>query len=302
MTSRLMPLSAAWLLWLVATSGWAVPPVVDGLRLQLDATNPSGDGTVPALGSRVETWTDLSGSGNHATTFPGGGPQYSANQGDVPYLAFSGANIWLATDPSSDFAGPEATVFTVAFSRSGSVFAVAEPGTSNNQMEIYAASTRTDTRPLLVQHGTDAANYVRSDNAVVGAGPYVHEALFGQAADAVANVLNGMPSTTDLLTEGSPQPFPDATTRAAYVGRAGDLSAPRGRSAWITEVLYYDRQLWDLERQQVGLYLSQKYEIATAYVPEPSTGVLLAAGMGTLWSAIGRRFATGSRRRLAVRQ
>jgi len=48
----------------------ALPPppggVSDGLVLWLDSSNPSGTGSLPADGSSISTWADLSGSGNDA--------------------------------------------------------------------------------------------------------------------------------------------------------------------------------------------------------------------------------------------
>lgn len=109
-------------------------------------------------------------------------------------------------------------------------------------------------------------------------------------------------------TAGSPDNLTDLLLNGVSLGTAGNNNTPfTGDSAELpqigygtpggsninrrfigelAEILIYDRMLNPAELNAVGFYLDQKYQIDTAFIPEPSTVLLLLAGLA--WLITGR--------------
>ncbi|MCA8951300.1 MAG: hypothetical protein KDE27_17465, partial [Planctomycetes bacterium] len=236
-------------------------PVIAGLVLHLDAADPSGNSTLPADGSPLATWTDLSGRGNHASTGQAS-PIFRRNavQG-APAVDFGVSAVdSLVTASSADFAAATATMFLVARNPVTALVSVAPPNTIDDEMLLYARPGRN----VRAFHHTSPGHFTELPHQNSAFDTFIQEATFGINTVDVSNAIDGVGSTASLLTTGSPQPFPASVNRAVHVGRRGSSSFENG-SGFIAEVIIYDRILSQQERDLVGSYLQAKFGLAAGY-------------------------------------
>lgn len=99
------------------------PKNLAGLKLWLDAANPSNNGIWPANGSSLSTWVDVSGNGNTATVFSAGIPTFNTNiKNNLPGILFNGAETYSIPQTTQlDFTSGM-TVFMIANQTVGSQY------------------------------------------------------------------------------------------------------------------------------------------------------------------------------------
>jgi len=83
-------------------------PVMTGLNVWLDGSDPAGTGTAPANGATLSTWADKSGNGNNTTSVVGT-PTYSSTSG----IVFNGSSYFNLPNGSIPFNNTSYTLYFV---------------------------------------------------------------------------------------------------------------------------------------------------------------------------------------------
>ena len=272
------------------------PPVTQGLKLHLDASNANGDGSNPADGASVNTWHDVGGLGLDATPLFGVAPVYHANalngRGGVDF-SLSGSDS-LATAFSSELNFTNCTIFMVANGASSGTHISISAAKVMQEFCIYDKG---------IQHHSSPYHYIYRSHQVVPAGYYVHAALFGVKAGQLVSLINGVASTNGFVFGQQSPTLNDVAdynpvARQAILGwRNSDaLGNPpvtgENFGGVICEVLVYDRQLNAGELDAMNSYLAGKYNLAITPIPPVLQVASVAGGTVTLqWaSTAGRQY------------
>lgn len=264
-----------------------LPSHVSGLEMWLDASDLYGDGSAnPADNSSVQTWYDK--TGNHDATAVSGTrePTYKSSVSmlsNKPALLFEDADKLLTSAFSS---GLVRTVFTVAVP------------TVSPQAHYASIIAQVDG----VYDGTNDAWLIGA--CPVGAGGsdnfrvsyYTGSAYQGSIEND--NFSANTPYILTYINDGTGTLYVDGiaadSTGTGYhqtldkqlgIGGPGDTGSGYIYRGYIAEAIIYDRELTPREHNWVGLYLEEKYGLSTAYVPEPSSLMLLAIGLLGLFAS-----------------
>ncbi|MBB5351845.1 arylsulfatase A-like enzyme [Haloferula luteola] len=305
MTDRFL---VCWLAALALPLDAASPPVTDGLRVHLDA------GEIPDLadGATVTLWPDLAvghvagdpaqdahlGLGTGSPTFRTSDPLFSGH----PSVVFDGSSA-LGSASSLGLSSAEGaqgfTVFIVATNQKTAISTGFSFGDIKNNTADGAAGASVKCDLSISQAGLR----FNDGNRLFGPGfepgrPRIglfrmspgqtyNEALLRtdhrpKVASAVTNPANSL----NLADEGY-------HIGAGLIGGSGILG--EFADAHIAEILFYDRDLDENETQKVGYYLSEKYNLTTAYTdpegdpppPSPRPNVVLLLMDDTGWSDLG---------------
>ena len=233
----------------------AVLPVLDGLQLQLDATDVNADGLPDAIadGSTLSHWLDKSANSYNAAA--SGDPRYIAGgitRADgtlMPVVRLDGSGDWFQMPNSSDvdFSSESVTAFLVGsnsnngyfFSKvgGGGGYRLTGHGSGLRYQAEGSSATLTAIRAYdYSQPSTMTAAHDRTGNTVT---LYGNGVKLG-ATESVADVGN-MSTTTKFTVGTNPHNLPQALN--------GD----------VAELLVYNRALGNNERLAVETYLDQKY-------------------------------------------
>jgi hypothetical protein len=231
-------------------------PVTQALALHLRAdreveTTPEG---------LVTRWGDTSGRGHHATSpAPELAPlKKLEGLGGRPAVQFAGERQFLHL-AGRVVAGKEATIFAVATDRGA--------GSHREILSNWNGAAGNSTTSLFV--GTTGKGLVRvsDDFTTAGeltdpAGPFVLTVSLGNQGVAVWQ--NGRE-----LARRSTNISPRNLETAWVVGQQGNIQGEYWKGE-LAELIVFDRELTDAEREAVGRYLRSRYDIpAEEPPPEP---------------------------------
>jgi len=272
--------------FIIAPVSLQATPVTTGLELWLDGndsatlfqdqamTNP-----VTADGQFVQAWADKSGLNNDATR-NSNDPVYKTNIiGGKPVVRFNRGQLTVSGG------------LNVAANQDRTVFLVMSYTTQTNNNEMFGTST--------------------SNMADVGNWSVSPWRLRLRQTDNLWSPTNAVPSGANLLTivgdtagtdawrhgnsiiDSTIKRFHWAMNDVDPLGIGGANFAGRDYIGDIAEMIVYDRALTPAELNSVGYYLEDKYDLDTAYIPEPTAFCLAALGLLGL-------LACGRRRRLRI--
>jgi hypothetical protein len=273
------------------------PPVMQGLKLHLDANNANADGSNPAEGAFVTTWRDLSGLGLDATTLFGVAPVYRTN-------ALNGR---AGVDFGQSGSDALATAFTSQFNFTNcTIFMVGNGAGSPTHVSISAPCVTQEfmVGDQFICHHSAPFKWSKRFHHNSPVGYYLQAGLFGTSSNELANWINGVFSTNRLSyswEQGQQSSVTDYTpvSRHAIIGwRNADAYChvppygPENFDGVICEVLVYDRQLSAPELDAVNFFLANKYGLAVTPIPPVLQVAAVASGMvGLQWpSTSGRRY------------
>jgi hypothetical protein len=168
------------------------PPVMQGLKLHLDANNANASGSNPAEGALVTTWRDLSGLGLDATPLFGVAPVYRTNalngRAGVDF-SVSGSDS-LATAFSSQLGFTNSTIFLVGNGANTGTHISISAATLMQEFCIYDKG---------IQHHSSPYHYIYRSHQDSPVGYYIQAGLFGVKSGQLNNLINGVASTTGLV-------------------------------------------------------------------------------------------------------
>jgi hypothetical protein len=263
------------------------PPVTQGLKLHLDASNANGDGSNPADGASVSTWHDVGGLGLDATPLFGVAPVYRTNalngRGGVDF-SVSGSDA-LATAFTSQFNFTNCTIFMVG-NGAGMTCHVSISAPCVNQE--FAIGDKA------IYHHSSGYHWVNRDHQDSPAGYYIQAGIFGATTNELANCIDGVFATNRLFYSWEiGQQFPVAgyapVARQVILGwRNSDAycNAPISYENFggvICEALVYDHQLDAGQLDAVNAYLAGKYNLVIT--PLPPVLQVVSVGGGTVMLA-----------------
>jgi len=234
-------------------------PVTAGLALWLDASQLTG----LTNGQQVNTWTDMSGLGNHAvrqSTSSTGNPSFVTNIiNGKPVLRFvSGTTI------TGDY---------FKFTRINTIRSVFWVVKENAEL--------TDWHFLL---GDDTTYHFHRNQSKAN-GP-LWEPLY-----ADANVLNGTTKLMGTQVNGTTTALPSAQFQLISLVTTGNVQANQitqdrsSHGSWqgdIAEIIIYNTALSATDEAKVGAYLTAKYNLTTAYTVLNRTPVANAQSLAAI--------------------
>lgn len=218
------------------------PTDLAGLMLWLDATAISG----LVDGDPVATWSDLSGNGNHATQATAGlRPLYKTSiLNGRPVVRFDGAGDYLAV--FFTLAQPEA-IFLVGQWRAPSDGQTLFDGNGANTMRVLANGVTPVYRML-----ASGGDFTTSTPVTTGTFQVIY-ALFSGSSSALR--ING--GSADVGNAGF------GAGGGIVLGALGDPGS-LSSAVDLAEVILYNREPSNAERQRVERYLSRKYGITVS--------------------------------------
>jgi len=271
------------------------PPVTQGLKFHLDASDVNA-GSNPADGEPVNTWRDLSGLGLDATPLFGVAPVYRTHalngRAGVDF-SLSGSDS-LATAFTSQLNFTNCTIVMVGNGANTGTHVSISAATLKQEYCIYDKG---------IQHHSSPYHYAYRNHQDTPAGFYIQAGLFGVKAGQLANLINGVASTTGFVFGQQSPTLNDvadytSVNRQAILGwRNSDADgnppvASENFGGVICEILVYDRQLSGPEVDAVNFFLANKYGLpVTPILPVLQ---LVSATSGTValqWAAtLGRQY------------
>ena len=245
-----------------AVGALAAPPVTDGLKLWLDASD-AGSLVVNEFG-QVSEWGDLSGGGHPATQGASEKrPFYNpAGLAGRASLSFNGGNV-MATAAFMNYSNH-------------TIFVVAEATATAENDFLSSGTIGTGNDVLLMNYQNKYRGHYwlsASDVAVIDSGSdsIWAPAIYEQTVDDVS-----MRTSRNGQLDGAVdvnRPHPDVLKPVCLGSRFLDGGANfRGE---MSEVLVYDRALSDAERMQVSEYLAAKWLIKSVGAPPVTAGLRL---------------------------
>lgn len=229
----------------------AAPPVTDGLKFWVDASDASSVTT--NAGGLVAQWNDLSGAGNHvAQTETAKKPVFNpAGLDGKPSLSFNSTNVLFKTGSLLCYSNH--TAFLVA---------KATAYTENDML----GSGGTSAGDLLVMHYTVSGNNLFRGHYWGASGVATKDSAIKTAVAVplvYAQRMNG--TALEIFRNGTRdavQPFSSfsANKKGIVLGcRSAGGSSGKCFAGELSEVLIYERALGEGERAQVEAYLTEKW-------------------------------------------
>jgi lysophospholipase L1-like esterase len=251
------------------------PTQLSGLKLWLDA------GAITGLndGDAISTWIDSSGLGNNAAqSTPARKPTYKVNQKNgKPAVKFTGASNNALGTPAIDFSTTQALTIFIVMSSNGipsandqyiltlgsdyfgaqDELAILRKKTTGKMYSVHSGAA-TDA----FQSSRDPSGYISfcavNDKSIVQTGaPFyqIHEAW---------NYIDGLSSNGSTGGNGG-ENTNTFGNKPIYVGAFHGGTGPVwGFDGYVAEVIIYARNLTDSERNQVDVYLKNKYALTHA--------------------------------------
>ncbi|TAD87238.1 MAG: hypothetical protein EAY75_06310, partial [Bacteroidetes bacterium] len=241
----------------VSPQGNLTIPVSSGLRLHLDASQITG----LSNGATVNTWNDVSGNGNNATS-SAGTPTYQTNAlGGRPVVRFNDAPVFTTANLSAQF--PSATTtFIVANINNDNAYNLVQ---SQSGDQWWRWSGDGLAYPALFR-SSRIETYTAMPNSGVQ--------LF---------TVNSSATNWEMFINGASRGVAAAAYSAGgaltIAGGANSLGA-NPLNGDIAEVIIYNRVLTAAELDQVGSYLEVKYGLTTSYTGTVGTACLDTDGDG----------------------
>lgn len=242
------------------------PKQVTGLRLWLDATDPAANGTQPADGTAVSTWTDKSGQANNVTQATGSlQPIYKLNIINAkPVVRFDGVDDLLSKTSASTL-GTKATMFAVVTTNGNTRVGAIGRGTFGD----YSTNAATNTGMNLLNNGS------------VDGGPFAVAGWFAGALNqAIGSTTLTLPFTGvfSAYNDGSNgfvllNGTQDGTVAVGNISGTPNVytigSLFGGLIGWhlngdIAEILFYTGQVSAAQQTLITRYLGNKWGITVA--------------------------------------
>ena len=222
-------------------------PVMTGLNVWLDGSDPLATGTAPANGATVSTWADKSGNGNNTTSVVGT-PTYSSTNG----IVFNGSSFFNLPNGSIPFNNSSYTLyFVLNFTNlTGSPGWFGAGAAANNQ----ALSIRHESSSIRIYWYNNDFN----TNLTTSAGVTFIFSTQYQTGGQRTTFINGSAAGSDTPA-GRSQPNTGNT-----IGRAIDSAYINGS---IREVIVFNTNHTTLERQQMEGYLAGKWGLQKILPP-----------------------------------
>jgi len=231
-----------------ALGALAAPPVTDGLKFWVDASDATSV-TTNANGL-VSQWNDLTGGGHHATQ--------SVLSAQAVYNPTG-----MAGHASLSFTGYQflMTAPCVGFSNH-TVFAVAQ-ATATNESDILSSGNIVTAGDILLMNfqGKYRGHYWPTNNAWMAVSSttlsVLTPAIYEQWVDNTTLKLYRNGGLDANTTAAYPREF---VAKPVFLGsRYADNTRSSGFKGELSEVLVYDRALTDTERMRVEEYLADKW-------------------------------------------
>ena len=213
-------------------------PVMTGLNVWLDGSDPAGTGTAPANGSAVTTWADKSGNGNNTSSVVGT-PTYSSTSG----IVFNGVSYFNLPNGSIPFNNTSYTLYFVLNFTNFTGF----PGWFGAGAEVANQSLSVRYESTYIRIYWYANDFVTPSAPSAGV-TFLFSTQYQTGGQRTA-FINGSAAGSDTPTARS-QP----NTRNT-IGRAIDSAYFTGS---IREVVVFNTNHTTLERQQMEGYLAWK--------------------------------------------
>ena len=222
------------------------PKNFTGIKLWLDAANPSNNATTPTDGSFFNTWVDLSGVSGNAISFGGVDPLYKKSiQNGLPGILFNGTSDYMSV--ASLTMPPTMSMFTVSTSSNNTLFIEHSVNVnSNDGFYIYGV-------------GSSAANVTRSGVSVQQSDANwsgTSCVLLAMTYDG-SNLLGYKNGSSAFSSTGSLSG--NTTTASLYVGARGGSSL--FMTGYIFEIILYSGLLTAGQQALVNDYLRRKWAI-----------------------------------------
>jgi hypothetical protein len=239
-------------------SDFFVPAQMSGCVLWLDGKDPAGTGVAPSTGATVSTWNDKSVSAKHATS--GGTPTYVAGGG----VNFNGTSFF----------------YNLAFAQNlsqRSIFIIMQETVRNNTNGVFPLIP--DPSSGLDWQSTNGMS-IETNNGLRFYGNVGYTSDIGNTSLLVKAIYN------DNMNIRAGSGFLNGTNAAnvTATGTAGTCSGYGVGARWlgstsmtygldgvIFEIIFFNRPLIAIERQQVEGYLGQKWGL-TASLPAGHPG------------------------------
>jgi hypothetical protein len=246
-----------------------LPSSLGGLSLWLKA-----DAGVSLFGSFVTAWADQSENGNNTTDYGGYSPTFVSNVvNGKPVIRFGNAGnaTVLKTSPTSIGNSGNFTLIAVYnYNNSGNVWAgLISKGdfatVEGSQFELDAQFINGDngwTNVFGVMDYYGGPDWVWCPNETLYANQWIiHEGISDVTNGYQYQYINGNETSSAYSVAQI-----NACNIAIGIGNAGSDRAPLspefgGFQGDVAEIIIYDRALSIVERQQVEVYLNQKYQI-----------------------------------------
>ena len=250
-------------------------PVTSGLITHLDGTS-----VTTGADGEVLSWNDLSGNGTDMLPVDAGATMVSTTiNGTSHNVVLFGGDGYLELGTNGNYSWLSAVTVFIVGKASNAV-------PVNNQEALFSIAASTHPALYTVQSAGTRLS-VRSRNATGGqvwslAGDYgVYEGDWfisettRQADYDLVSWLDG-----DYVTTTSGAVLPFNNNRRVRLGAPGwdPPAANQLAHCELAEVIVFNRELAEAEHGVIGSYLDEKYNIATSYIPEPTTICLLGIG------------------------
>lgn len=236
------------------------PTSISGCRLWFDASDPNGNGILPANNSSITSWRDKSGNNNH-TTAVSGTVLFSRSginsRGSIVFnnSYFTGALTTTFTgSPVYSFVVASFNSTTVSFSR---ILSLGRPGVSD-------ANQSTTCIPFLRNSGAAqlyavANNVGSSFQAITYGSPFISASFFNGTAVGI-NINGQLTVNTNVTT---------SFNLTSYgIGKSTDTNDSSQYMGEICEIIsYFGTTLTLAQQQQIEGYLAWKWGLQSILGP-----------------------------------
>ena len=244
----------------VNKSDFFVPTQMSGCVLWLDGMDPAGTGIAPSTGATISTWNDKSVSAKHATK--GGTPTYVAGGG----VNFNGSAFFYNLAFTQNLSQRSIFIIMQENTHTGTsgVFPLI-PTPSSGQDWTTTSGMTIETSSGLRFYGNTGSYSSDLGNPTLLVKAIYYDSMNGTAG---SGFLNGTNATN--VTAG----YTAGTCSGYGVGARwpGSTSMNSWLNGKVYEILFFNRPLIALERQQVEGYLAQKWGL-TGSLPAGHPGL-----------------------------
>ncbi len=226
------------------------------LWLKADSLVTEADATVPEDGDDIDTWGDLSGYGNDASTGGDGVPSYNAtdaNMNNQPTLQFvEGDTEWLQVADADELDDTdEISIFYVYRPDNSSgvrAHLSKRTGNGSNQAYVFYENGSQNSR---INSRNDAGTNINANTTYINATTYQSSSFNHWLNQSAGGPVSGAGSTID--NEASPL-------------QIGEFNSGDGRTfdGRMAEIIIFREYRTDAERIVVETYLASKYGISVS--------------------------------------
>ncbi|MEQ8712557.1 MAG: hypothetical protein RIC80_06050, partial [Cyclobacteriaceae bacterium] len=226
------------------------------LWLKADSLVTEADATVPEDGEDIDTWGDLSGYGNDASTGGDGVPSYNAtdaNMNNQPTLQFvEGDTEWLQVADADELDDTdEISIFYVYRPDNSSgvrAHLSKRTGNGSNQAYVFYENGSQNSR---INNRNDAGTNINANTTYINATTYQSSSFNHWLNQSAGGPVSGAGSTID--NEASPL-------------QIGEFNSGDGRTfdGRMAEIIIFREYRTDAERIVVETYLASKYGISVS--------------------------------------